>query len=77
MGFVSFMKKYVGSLIIAVIGAFLGLFGIVMAVMGSTTFRTELLRTYSAPAGFVIAILGFGLVLYARYYFRQERQGMY
>ena len=53
------MKKYVGSLIIAVIGAFLGLFGIVMAVMGSTTFRTEGLKparsTYNAGVALNIA----------------------
>ena len=76
MGLMEFMKKYVGSLVITLIGSFLALFGIVMAVTGSNVFKTELLKTYSFPVGFIIAILGLGIVMYARYYFRQERQGM-
>jgi len=76
MGLLSFMKNFFISIIIGIVGFLLLVWGLYVSAFGSL-YKDPLMRILGGPIGFIIAIFGIGLLLYARAMFGRERQQLY
>jgi hypothetical protein len=76
MSFKHFLKKYLVSFIIAITGGLIVVFGFSVSMSG-VFIQNQSLAQYTMPIRLGIIVLGDGVLLYSRYYFRNERRGTY